>query len=96
MRCGNRGSNRMNLNYVHELLVGADKQRHGFLKVRGRKADREVRLMADAGLVDATLSDGKDGSFTAINRLTDLGHKFLRAFKDPPIPAGNRIRRSAM
>lgn len=77
----------MNLSYVHKLLLAADQQRHGFLKIRGRQADREVRLMAEAGLVDATLSDDKDESFTAINRLTDLGRKFLRTFKDPTILA---------
>jgi hypothetical protein len=77
----------VNLSYVHKLLVAADQQRHGFLRIRGRQADHEVRLMADAGLVDATLSDGKDESFTAIKRLTDLGRTFLRTFKDLPIPA---------
>ena len=73
----------MNLSYVHKLLVAADQQRHGFLRIRDRQADRQVRLMAGAGLVDATLSNGKDESFTAIDRLTDLG----RTFKDTPISA---------
>jgi hypothetical protein len=77
----------MNLSYVHKLLVAADQQRHGFLRIRDRQADQQVRLMAGAGLVDATLSNGKDESFTAINRLTDLGRTFLRTFKDRPIPA---------
>jgi hypothetical protein len=87
------GEHRMNLSYAHKLLVAANQQRHGFLQIRGRQADREVQLMAEAGLVDATLNDGKDESFTAINRLTDLGHKFLRAFKDSPIPTGPRRAR---
>jgi len=82
----------MNLAYVQKLLVAVDQQRHGFLQIRGRQADHEVRLMAEAGLVDATLSDGKDESFTAINRLTDLGHKFLRTFKDYPIPRPARTK----
>jgi len=77
----------MNLSYVHKLLVAADQQPHGFLRIRDRQADQQVRLMAKAGLVDATLSDGKDESFTAINRLTDSGRTFLRTFKDRPIPA---------
>jgi hypothetical protein len=77
----------MNLSYVHKLLVAADQQRHGFLRILDRQADRQVRLMAGAGLVDATLSNGKDESFTAINRLTDLGRTFLRTFKDTPISA---------
>jgi hypothetical protein len=70
----------MNLSLVHELLVAADQQPHGFLQIRGPQADREVRLMAAAGLVEATLSDSKGQLFTSINRLTDSGHSFLRAF----------------
>ena len=83
----------MNLSYAHKLLVAADEQRHGFLQIRGRRAEHEVQLMAKAGLVDATLGDGKDESFTAINRLTDLGHKFLRTFKDSAVPMGSRPAR---
>ena len=85
----------MNLSYAHKLLVAADQQRHGFLQIHGRQADHEVRLMAEAGLVDATLGDGKDKSFTAINRLTDLGYKFLRTFKEPAIRTGSRSTRRA-
>lgn len=77
----------MDLTYAHKILLAADQQRHGFLRIRGREADHEVRLMAEAGLVDATFSDGKDKSFTAINRLTDFGRKFVRTLKDLPIPA---------
>ena len=74
----------MNLPYAHRLLVAADEQRHGFLKLRGFEADHEVRLMAAAGLVDATFDDGKEGSFTSINRLTAAGDTFLRAFGNKP------------
>lgn len=77
----------MNLNYVHKLLIAADEQPRSFLKLLGGRADHEVRLMAEAGLVDATLSDGKAGSFTVINHVTDLGHTFLRAFKDIAVAA---------
>jgi len=76
----------MNLPYAHELLTAADEQRHGFIKLRGFQADREVRLMAAAGLIDATFNDGREGSFSSINRLTASGESFLRAFKDDPIP----------
>ena len=85
----------MNLSYAHKLLVAADQQRHGFLQIRGRQADHEVRLMAEAGLVDATFGDGKDKPFTAINRLTDLGYRFLRTFKDSANPMGSRPARKA-
>jgi hypothetical protein len=74
----------MNLPYVYKLLTAANEQPHGFLQIRGRQANREIRLMAEAGLVDATLSDGKTEALTAINRVTDLGQSFLRSFKTPP------------
>lgn len=77
----------MNLSYVHKLLLAADQQGHDPFPIRGRRADREVRLMIKAGLVDATLSNGKDESFTTINCLTDLGRTFLRAFTGSPKPA---------
>ena len=71
----------MNLPYVYELLAAAEEQPHGFIKLRGIKADHEVRLMAQAGLVEATFDDGQKGSFTSINRVTAAGHAFLRTFK---------------
>jgi hypothetical protein len=76
----------MNVTYAHKLLMAANEQRHGFIKLRGVEADREVRLMAAAGLVEATFNDGREGSFTSINRLTAHGESFLRAFKDKPFP----------
>jgi hypothetical protein len=87
------GGNTMDLAYAHKLLVAADQQRHGFLKIRGRQAEREVRLMAKVGLVNATFGGGKDQSFTTITCLTDSGHAFLRVFKDLPIPAARRAKR---
>jgi len=81
----------MNLAYVHRLLIAADQQPDEHLKVLGWPAACEVRLMAQAGLVEATLNDGKDKSFTSINRLTDLGHAFLRTFRGSPIPVA-RLR----
>jgi hypothetical protein len=77
----------MNLRLVHKLLVAADRQPHGFLQIHGRQADKEVRLMAAAGLVEATLSDGKAQLVTSIIRLTAFGHSFLRAFTKTPILA---------
>jgi hypothetical protein len=77
----------MNLPYTYELLAAANEQRHGFVKLRGLQADHEVRLMAQAGLVDATFDDGKEGSFTTINRVLLAGETFLRAFKDHAIPS---------
>jgi hypothetical protein len=77
----------MNLPYTYRLLAAADEQRHGFIKLRGVQADHEVRLMAEAGLVEATFNDGKEGSFTSINCVTATGQTFLRAFKNHTIPA---------
>jgi hypothetical protein len=36
--------------------------------------------MANAGLVEATLNDGKEGAFTAINSVTVAGQAFLLSF----------------
>ena len=85
----------MNLPYTYELLAAADEQRHGFIKLRGIQADHEVRLMAEAGLVEATFDDGKEGSFTSINRVTATGQTFLRAFKNHTIPAAATLGESS-
>ncbi len=77
----------MDLPYALKLLIAADEQPYGFIKLRGVRADYLVRMLAEVGLVEATLSDGQPGSFTAINRLTDLGETFLRAFSDRSISA---------
>jgi hypothetical protein len=76
----------MNLLYAYEVMTAADEQRHGFIKLRGTQADHEVRLMAQAELVEATFDDGKEGSFTSINRVTATGQAFLRVFKNVPMP----------
>jgi hypothetical protein len=74
---------RMNLDLVYQLLVAATEQRHGFLKIPKGWAEGEgdVREMANAGLVEATVDDGKEGGFTAINRVTAAGETFLRLFE---------------
>ena len=75
----------MDLAYAYQLLVAADDQPHGFIKLRGIRADHEVRLMAQAGLVKASFDDDREGSFTSINRVTEMGQTFLRTFKDHPL-----------
>jgi hypothetical protein len=84
----------MNLPYTYQLLTAADAQRHGFIKLRGPQADHEVRLMAEAGLVEASFDDGKEGSFTAINRITKTGHTFLRTFKGKTNPEAATVHRT--
>ncbi len=85
----------MNLPYVHQLLSAADQQRHGFIKLRGRNADQEVRLMVAAGLITGTFNNGGEGAYTSINRITEAGHVFLRVFEGhtflaPPKTAASR------
>jgi hypothetical protein len=77
----------LNLILVHKLLKAADREPSGFLKVRGPQLTREVELMADAGLVEtAGIVHGLE-TFAVINRVTDSGRSFLRAFKnEPPLP----------
>jgi hypothetical protein len=76
----------MNLPFAQKLLAAAEIRRHGFLKVRGQRAESEVRRMAEFGLVEARLNNGAEGSFTAITGLLPAGNTFLRAFKDHPFP----------
>src|SRR5437879_5621850 len=80
------GAKKVNLSRVYKLLAAADGQRHGFLKINGRDHDHLVQLMAEAGLVEASVNSAKGQSFTSIDQLTDLGRTFLRAFKDHPSP----------
>ena len=77
----------MNLPYAYKLMAAAEAQPHGFIKLRGLQADHEVRLMAQAGLVEASFDDDKEGPFTSINRVTAIGQAFLRVFKDRPAPS---------
>lgn len=76
----------MNLNLAHTLLIAAGEQSSGFLNVRGPDLVREVELMAAAGLVEASLGNAGPDAFAVINRVTDAGHAFLRAFKNQPPP----------
>ncbi len=81
----------MNLPYRCRLLAAADAQRHGFIKLRGIQADQEVRLMVQAGLVEATFDQDEEGSFTSINGLTEAGRTFLQTYNDPSIPAPSLV-----
>jgi len=71
----------VNLNLAHALLVAADGQPDGFLKVRSVELVREVELMAAAGLVDISVGNPDAEAYTVINRVTPSGQAFLRAFK---------------
>jgi hypothetical protein len=85
----------MNLNLTHALLVAADGQPFGFLKVRSAELIHEVELMGAAGLVEASVGNTDTEAYAVINCVTESGRAFLRAFKNdaPPVPelasAGN-------
>ena len=71
----------MNLDNAHAILVATTEQPHGFLKIADPKLEPEVREMAAAGLITATLKGKKAGSFTAVNSITNAGRQFLRVFR---------------
>lgn len=75
----------VNLNLVHELLTATTKQPHGFLKVRGAELAREVEQMAAAGLVEASPVVQNSQTCAVINRVTEAGESFLRAFAKEPL-----------
>ena len=80
----------VNLNVVHELLSAANNQPYGFLKVRGAALAREVEQMAAAGLVDASPTIHGLETYAVVNRVTDAGDSFLRAFAKQPLPGKQR------
>jgi|GEM_PF-6066596 len=63
----------VNLNLAHALLVTADGQPYGFLKVRSADLIREVELMAAAGLVEASLGNTDTEAYAVINCVTAAG-----------------------
>jgi hypothetical protein len=75
----------MNLHLARKLLLAADEQPHGFLKVRGREVAHEVQLLAQAGLVEVSCANGHDSCSAVIKEVTNAGHTFLRAFKDESV-----------
>jgi hypothetical protein len=79
----------MNLLLAHKLIGVAEREPSGSLKVRGREEAREVHLMAEAGLVQATESDELDPTEAVITRITHAGHQFYRALKRRPAFSNN-------
>jgi hypothetical protein len=76
----------VNPNLTNSLLVAVEEQPFGFLNVRGADLVHEVELMAAAGLVDASLGNAGTEAYAVINRVTDSGQDFMRAFKNQPPP----------
>jgi hypothetical protein len=75
-------SHTMNLPLAHKIIGEAEHQPSGSLKVRGREAAREVRWMAEAGLIKATESNELDPTDAVITRITHAGHQFYRALRN--------------
>jgi hypothetical protein len=72
-------------------LADADKHPQGFLEVRGREADQEVRQMVKVGLVEATFSNGQGEWVTTIHSVTNLGRECLRAIRDKETPPPDEL-----
>lgn len=72
----------MNLPLAYKILGEAEHQPFGFLKVRGLELAREVRRMAEAGLVKAAELDELDPAEAVITRVTHAGHQFYRTFRN--------------
>ncbi len=72
----------MNLIYAHRLLLDRSQPGTQPLLISDRAECTQLQDLAAAGLVEVT----RRGTFTApaitLERLTDLGHTFLRAFPE--------------
>jgi hypothetical protein len=68
----------MHPDLARQLLIAADEQPYGFLKVHGRRIAREVHLLAEAGLVETSSAPVNDSATAVIKCVTDAGHTFLR------------------
>ena len=91
----------MELKLAHQLLVAADEQVYGFLRVRGHVLVREVELLTEAGLVKSRVDRSGAEPVAVINQVTEVGHKFIRAFRgvrpnddEPPPPYFDNSRQS--
>jgi hypothetical protein len=85
----------MKLNLAHQLLVAADEQMYGFLRVRGPELAYEVELLTEAGLVESSIDRAGAEPVAVIKRVTVVGHDFMRAFggeRRTPHPSGSSAR----
>jgi hypothetical protein len=71
----------MNLELTRELLVAAEQQPQGQLRVTGYEAAREVELLADAGFVEASVVPAAENPTAIIERLTEAGQKLLKVLR---------------
>lgn len=76
----------MNLARTRLALRAIERSGHRTLRIWRSRNEADVREMADAGLIDVSISDGSPGSLTAACAITEAGRHFLRIF-----PAGYRL-----
>ena len=76
----------MNLARTRAALLAIQRYDRRALRIWRSGNEADVREMADAGLIDALLSDGSPGSLTSASAITEAGRQFLRIF-----PAGYRF-----
>ena len=71
----------MNLELTRELLVAAEQQPQGQLRVTGYEATREVELLVDAGYVEASVVPAAKSPTAVIERVTEAGRKLLNVLR---------------
>jgi hypothetical protein len=71
----------MNLELTRELLVAAEQQPDGKLRVTGRAAAREVELLAHAGFIEGCAFPAGEMPTAIIERLTEAGWKLLNVLR---------------
>lgn len=72
----------MNLIYTHRLLAAAVRRSEQRRPVTERSARKQLEEMAAAGLVEMTDQGTNAHPCIYLERLTSLGHSFLRAFPE--------------
>ena len=70
----------MNLARTRSVLLAIERYEQRPLRIWRTRNEVAVREMADAGLIQASLSDGSPGSVTSLAALTEAGRQFLRIF----------------
>ncbi len=70
----------MNLARTRAALLAIQRYERRALRVWRSRNEADIREMADAGLIDASLSDGLPGSLTCTCAITEAGRHFLRIF----------------
>ncbi len=76
----------MNLARTRTALLAIQRYDHRALRIWRGRNESDVREMADAGLITASMSDGSPGSLTSASAITEAGRHFLGMF-----PAGYRF-----